>query len=308
MHPGSRHAPFVLGICLLAMACGEDANRSKSSPAMDAAAELDGSLGDSGQSQPGEPVPSEGCGGAAFPKSGRYEIDVDGTVRQYDVGLPSGYGASVPHRLVFVWHGLGGTSAQVAQTSFYGLQPLADSPTIFVSGQGLPVPQGQSGWSNDGNRDVQFVRVLLAQLRSEYCLDDSRIFSTGVSYGGIMSNSIGCALGDEFRAIAPVMGAGPDLGFNCTYGASAECTGQVAVWLTHGTMDPTVPFCDGERSRDHWLADNGCDDGSDPVGSDGCVSYRGCDEGHPVVWCPTELAHVPPNFTGQAVMEFFARF
>jgi hypothetical protein len=40
---------------------------------------------------------------------------------------------------------------------------------------------------------------------------------------------------------------------------------------SHGTMDDTVPFCDGERSRDHWLSDNGC---SDEVLPSGLKSYR----------------------------------
>ena len=39
-----------------------------------------------------------------------------------------------------------------------------------------------------------------------------------MSYGGIMSNTVGCALGDDFRAIAPMAGSGP----------RGNCVGKVA--------------------------------------------------------------------------------
>jgi polyhydroxybutyrate depolymerase len=43
---------------------------------------------------------------------------------------------------------------------------------------------------------------------TNYCIDRSRIFSVGMSYGGIMSNTLGCEMGDVFRALAPMSGSG----------------------------------------------------------------------------------------------------
>lgn len=245
---------------------------------------------------------SAGCGADSVPGSGTFNVDVNGTQREYRVGVPAGYDSSEPHKLVFVWHGLGGNAEQVERTGFFGLQPQSDGSAIFVAGLGLDTPQGGTGWSNEGGRDMNFVRELLTLMRDQYCIDDDRIFSSGISYGGIMSNQLGCELGDEFRAIAPVMGAGP------FFFGGASCVGQVAAWLTHGTADDVVTFEQGETSRDHWLSTNGCGDSTVDTGSNGCVRYEGCDDGYPVEWCPTDLAHVPPAFGASAVWNFFAEF
>lgn len=86
------------------------------------------------------------------------------------------------------------------------------------------------------------------EVRSNYCIDNTRIFSVGMSYGGIMSNTVGCALGDDFRAIAPMSGLGPRAG----------CSGQVAAWISHGNEDTVVRYSGGEDSRDHWVEANHC--------------------------------------------------
>ena len=208
-----------------------------------------------------------------------------------------------------VWHGLGGTADQTADgyfgrgPSYQGLWGQSDGRAIFVAGQGLSANGGGAGWPNSGGRDIAFVRAMLAKLKSDYCIDETRVFSTGISYGGIMSNTVGCQLGDQVRAIAPIMGNGP-----CSFFGCAGCTGQVAAWLTHGSADAIVSYASGQASRDHWKEANGCADTSVVTGIDACVEYNGCDEGYPVVWCPTSLGHSTPAFAPSSIWEFFDRF
>ncbi|HEY6560123.1 MAG TPA: prolyl oligopeptidase family serine peptidase [Polyangiaceae bacterium] len=243
---------------------------------------------------------SAGCGASAWPASGTYTIDVNGTPRQYIVKIPDPYSSQQAHRLIFAWHGLGGSAQQIANSRYYGLESRAAGTAIFVAGQGLATSQGGAGWPNTGGRDIAFVRALLDSLRASYCIDDARIFSTGMSYGGIMSNTVGCQLGNVFRAIAPIAGAGP-------YGGTA-CQGHVAAWLAHGNQDTIVPFSAGVASRDHWIAANHCTAQSVPVNPTGCVSYQGCDAGYPVNWCEFTGGHTVPSFASQAIWEFFAQF
>jgi poly(3-hydroxybutyrate) depolymerase len=124
-----------------------------------------------------------------------------------------------------------------------------------------------------------------------------------MSYGGIMSNTVGCLLGDVFRAIAPMSGGGP----SALFGAR-ECKGQVAVWMSHGTNDtqiPTVTFEDGQDSRDHWKSANHCSDQTESVWPGPCVAYKGCDEGYPLHWCAFDGAHVVPAFAPWGIWYFF---
>jgi poly(3-hydroxybutyrate) depolymerase len=233
-------------------------------------------------------------------------LDVDGTQREFIVEIPDGYDASTPHRLVFAWHGLGGTASRIASGGFYGLRQRAEGTTIFVAGQGLSTSNSVGtgpGWDNMGGRDVAFTSAMLDYLRASYCIDEQRIFSTGMSYGGIMSNTVGCALGDAFRAIAPIAGAGPS-----RFGGGGACTGQVAAWIAHGNQDTIVAYSSGEASRDHWVMANQCQSTSAPAGSNGCVAYEGCDDGHPVVWCEFDGGHTVPSFASAEIWAFFSQF
>jgi poly(3-hydroxybutyrate) depolymerase len=276
---------------------------------------------------------SGGCAAANVPPSGPMTIDVDGTMREYIVKVPANYDPMKPYRLIFAWHGLGGSAMQVAQGfggGYYGLESRAMGSAIFIAGQGLPANDGQpkagtpappptgasgsqarvmavaanggAGWPNLNGRDVAFVKKLLVWAESNYCVDTTRVFSVGMSYGGIMSNTLGCQMGDVFRAIAPMSGSGPN-----SFGGN-KCVGHVAAWLSHGDMDDVVAFSAGQKSRDHWVMVNNCQMDTMPEGSNGCVAYQGCDPGYPVVWCQFAGGHTVPPFSSDEIWQFFSQF
>jgi poly(3-hydroxybutyrate) depolymerase len=256
----------------------------------------------------GAPEPSAGCGKTNVPPAGNQTIDVGGTLRQYTTVRPADYDPMKPYRLVFVWHELGGNPMQIAAGSFFGLSGgnRWGSEAIFIAGQGLPmtpdVPSSATGWSNTGGRDVAFVRELVDWASSAYCIDRSRIFSTGIGQGGFLSNTLGCDMGDTFRAIAAIAGSGPQVP------GSGMCVGQVAVWLTHGDMDTVVTLASGQASRDHWVRSNHCTMDSAPVAPEMCIAFQGCDAGQPVHWCQFTGGHTVPSFAGPAIFDFFSQF
>jgi poly(3-hydroxybutyrate) depolymerase len=241
---------------------------------------------------------SEGCGKTSFPPSARNMIDIMGTQREYIVKLPANYDANKPYKLVFAWHYLGGNAQGIATGfggGYYGLESLSAGSTIFVAPEGI-----DAAWPNTGGRDINFAKAMVAWMRSNYCIDNKRIFSVGFSYGAIMSNTVGCQMGDVFRAIAPMSGSGP---------LGTGCKGPVAAWMAHGTADTTVAFSGGQRSRDHWIMANGCTTQTMPTDPSPCVSYQGCMPGYPVVWCENAGAgHTQPSYGGSAIWKFFSQF
>jgi polyhydroxybutyrate depolymerase len=257
----------------------------------------------SSETPPGVATPrdvprSTGCGGAAEVASGRFSIDAGGLTRDYILALPDDYDASRAYPLIFTWHPGGGTAQGTAggnNGGYYGLRNLADGSAIFVSPEGI-----DNGWANDDDRDFAFATAMLDRFESELCIDQSRIFSTGFSYGGMMSNAVGCAMGDVFRAIAPMSGA---LFSGCPDGDS-----PVAVWAAHGDADPVVDITAGERARDVFLERNNCQPETEPVEPGACVSYQGCDAGFPVVWCQFAGGHQPAPGSAQAIWDFFSQF
>jgi polyhydroxybutyrate depolymerase len=246
----------------------------------------------------GAPVPSSGCGSTGAVASGRFSIDVADAPRDYILELPADYDPERAYRLIFGWHPRGGTAEQVANGfggGFYGLERLAEGSAIFVSPEGI-----DEGWANPGGRDIAFLDAMLERLEGELCIDQSRIFSTGFSYGGMMSLAVGCARGDVFRAIAPMSGA--------LYSGCEDAAAPVATLGFHGVDDTVVPLADGVRGRDVFVERNGCEAEAAAVEVDGCLSFTGCAEGAPVTWCEFEGGHTPAPDSAQPIWSFFSQF
>jgi poly(3-hydroxybutyrate) depolymerase len=253
--------------------------------------------------EPGEggappPVPSAGCGSTAPVESGRFTLDVAGTPRDYILELPEGYDENRPYRVVFGWHPRGGSAEQVANGfggGFYGLERLAEGSAIFVSPEGI-----DAGWANPGGRDIAFLDAMLERLESELCIDESRIFSTGFSYGGMMSFAVGCARGDVFRAIAPMAGA--------LYSGCVDADASIAVLGFHGTTDTVVPLENGVSALDVFIERNGCEPQEIGATAEGCTSFQGCAAGNPVTWCQFAGGHTPAPGSAQPIWDFFSQF
>jgi poly(3-hydroxybutyrate) depolymerase len=142
---------------------------------------------------------------------------------------------------------------------------------------------------------------MVGRFESQLCIDRGRIFATGFSAGGILTNGIGCELGgDVFRAIAP-MSAGIS-------GACPSNRPPVAWWSSHATGDPVINVSSGESARDVFRARNHCQTQTVAGDRAGCVNHQGCDAGYPVTWCTFTGVHEPAPFAGEAIWAFLAQF
>jgi poly(3-hydroxybutyrate) depolymerase len=83
--------------------------------------------------------------------------------------------------------------------------------------------------------DIAFLGQMLDKLSSSYAVDDSRIYATGLSDGGLMDFYLGCHLSDRIAAIAPV---GAEMPKNMV------CTPPhvLPVLMINGTSDPIMPY------------------------------------------------------------------
>ena len=265
----------------------------------DAGSSNGGSAG-SGGSAGGGGTPSAGCRAGATPMSGRFMIDVSGAMREYIVKLPDGYDPMRPYRLVFAFHG-GMYDAQSVHDGgppgsgpYYGIEAEAGGSTIFVA------PQALSGsWTNQDGRDIAYVNAMVARFKADLCVDESRIFATGFSFGGVMTLAIGCAGGGVFRAIAPM---------SANIRGTCDTDDPIAYFSTHGTDDTTITPTQGAAARDEFVTKNGCSMTTMPAGREGCVNYEGCDAGAPVTWCTFTGVHQPAPYAGEAIWDFFGQF
>ena len=253
-----------------------------------------------------------GCGSAKAPTSGRFDIDVGGTKREYILDVPDDYDASKPYRLIFGWHPLGGSADQVAKGGYYGLERESKGDAIFVAGEGLPFQGNNLGWANSNGRDLAFLDAMMERFRSELCIDENRIFSTGFSFGGMMSFAVACGSG-IMRAIAPQAG-------NIQVAGCEGGDQPVAVMGFHGDDDTVVSIDGGRAGRDVFIERNQCTEQTMPatpswcdgLGSSNqpctCVSYQGCMPGYPVTWCEFNGPHTPAPSSGATIWNFFSQF
>jgi poly(3-hydroxybutyrate) depolymerase len=226
-------------------------------------------------------------------------IPIAGQDRGYVLFVPKTYSPSTAFPLIFAWHGLGGTGTMARQ--YFGIERATSNQAIIVYPSGLPNSDGQAGWTltQDGI-DVQFFDTLLSDVSAKYCIDSHRVYSTGHSFGALMTNALGCYRGNVLRAIAPVAGMPP-------FG-NPTCKGPVAAWIAHGENDATVDFTSGGiASRDFWIKLDGCSASTNPVAVEPspCVAYQGCSDGHAVHWCVHQDNHNWPSFAGAGIWAFF---
>jgi len=287
---------------------GQGGSVSSTAGASSGGAGAPGTAGGSGAA-----LPSAGCGKAAGLMNGRASIDVSGTMREYILALPTDYDQNHPYRLIFGWHPWGGSAQQVASGGYYGLQTQAKGSAIFVAGEGLDFGGNGKGWGNEDGQDIALLNALLDRFRAQLCIDENRIFSTGFSFGGMFSFAAGCSPTSMMRAIAPMAG-------NTSVAGCQSGTRPVAMMGFHGTDDTVVAIDGGRTGRDAFAKRNNCTTQTMPTTPTWCdaagqsyqpctcVTYQGCTDGYPVIWCEFKGPHTPAPNSGPTLWSFFSQF
>jgi hypothetical protein len=228
-------------------------------------------------------VPSAGCGQARTLQDGNQTISSGGMNRTYFLETPSEYDSTLPHRLVFMFHWNAGSINAIVNPPdadrntdrpFYGMGDLTDGKTIFVVPQGLVGPTGFAGWDNPNNRDVNLTDAMLEAISSDLCIDTSRVFTTGFSYGAGISIALACLRPEKFRAAVVYE---PSFGISGV--SPAQCTTPVAFFQSHGVDDPTFNYQTGLNILNVFSSLNGCTPTTPPdPPQDGhtCTSLEGC--------------------------------
>jgi polyhydroxybutyrate depolymerase len=242
------------------------------------------------------PMPTDGCGKAATAGSSNKTIAVGAAMRTYVLVIPAGYDPMKPTMLAFGWHGRTGNGALFRLYS--GVEKASGGKAIFVYPDGLPVTSDpkDTGWELTGTgRDIAFYDAMLKELTSTLCVDSKRVVSFGHSFGGYMSNAVGCFRPAVTRAIAPYAGGGP----------FSACGTPVTAWIAHSADDAVVNISEGRKSRDFWTKKAGCAMTSMKVSPEPCVAYDGCSV--PVIYCESPTGgHNWPAYAGAGIWNFFA--
>ena len=181
------------------------------------------------------PSMSAACAAPAA-ATGNWSITSGGRARHALVHVPLAAARGEPVPVVLVFHGYRDAPADVE--SMTAMSAKADTAGFIAA---YPEALGEpTRWDFAGDTDTTFIDALLTKLEADLCVDPTRIYATGMSLGGGMSNVIGCRLAKDIAAIAPVSGVyGPNWGGSCVPDR------PVPVIAFHGKLDPIVPYGGG---------------------------------------------------------------
>jgi polyhydroxybutyrate depolymerase len=181
-------------------------------------------------------IRSAGCQVAPSAKvtNQRDTLTVGGSQRNYLLTTPAPH--QLPDPVVVDFHGYGEGAATESLTTQFGALGQRDGfIVVFPNGTGTPIAWDTSTKPN--NLDVRFVAQLLDHLEATQCVDEARIYATGLSQGAFMTSTMACVMSQRFAAVAPV--AGVELPTPC------PTTRPVPILAFHGTADPILHFNGG---------------------------------------------------------------
>lgn len=171
-----------------------------------------------------------------------YVLDGAHEVMPYRVYVPTTYRATRPMPLVVALHGLGGTEDSFFD-SYGGVTPrLAEQHGfLLVAPLGYRVdgfygsPIMGAGDATAKQRTAlseKDVLEVLARMKVQYRVDDSRVYLIGHSMGAIGTWALGAKYPDLWAALVPFSGVGSPL--------AAARMKAIPQYVVHGDADPTV--------------------------------------------------------------------
>ena len=174
----------------------------------------------------------------------RKTITSEGQKREYLQYAPSDLGSKRP--LIISCHGMN-QSAQYQWDALKDAKTLADKEKFVIV-----LPEGiNSGWDISGDRDINLIKDLIAQMKKDFDIDENRVYLSGFSMGGMLTYHAMNKIPDVIAAFAPISGY-PMWGF--TY------TGKRAIPVIHhhGTGDDVCVYSNVQRNIDELVKKNKC--------------------------------------------------
>lgn len=230
----------------------------------------------------------------------------------------------------------GSVSNGGADWAYFGLRKVANDagePAIFIA----PSMNG-STWDLSGNgADHKLFSDLLNYAKTNLCIDESRVFATGFSFGAMMSYSLSLTHQDEIRAVATLAAVNYVGNANSPWiPYPADSKKKIAYLGITGMSDGTCPFIGNKDKKLGGIyaamlhaEDNGCTVPADPnsidkthAGSKSHVVYdfKNCAKGYPVRYITFDGGHIAAPTDGQtnddgkrtwapkAMWDFFTQF
>jgi polyhydroxybutyrate depolymerase len=187
-------------------------------------------------------------------------VSFGGLNRTYILHIPANYDPHRSYPLMVVFHGSGGTGAEMEHTSDF--DAVADQNGFFVA----YLDSVGAKWVMTGaNNDITYSEKLIQTIENAYPIDQKRVYISGFSQGGGMVEQLAC------NFTANLAGAA-DVSENLNPASESGClpSQPIKFILFHGTADPISPYNGGpsaisggttysaEQTAQFWAKNDGC--------------------------------------------------
>ena len=201
----------------------------------------------------------------------RCDLKHDNLDRYYYIYIPNNLNTNESVPILFAFHGYG--SSATRHLNYTNYFQLADSDNfIVIYPQGATTATLSSHWNVGGwtskstINDLNFVDTIIRLVKDKIEIDDTRIYSSGMSNGGYMGYHLACNLSSKFAAIASVTGS-------MTNGTYEDCNPihPTPILQIHGLLDFVVPYDGNAGSKsipdviNYWVNYNSCGDDPDTI-------------------------------------------
>lgn len=172
-----------------------------------------------------------------------FTLDAGGATHDVRIYVPEVV-SSDPAPTVLDWHGLGSNGPD--QAAFTGYEAVAEEEGfVVVHATGVDAGNGSNSWElaqfdTDERDDLAFADVLIDTIVADWCADPARVYSTGMSNGGLFTSELVCNRSTRIAAAASIAGT--------THAPSCDPERAVPYIAFHGTADDVVPFDADEPS------------------------------------------------------------
>lgn len=267
------HFAYLAIIAAFLISCSDD---SSSSPEITSSETAQPGSSDSGKKYgfgyelKNAPTPSKGCGTQSTLEAVKvldngtsklYKMQSAGLQREFYMDLPENYDNNKPYKILFANYFMGSSPENIASTvdnlsfhsPYYGQKELDTKGNyIFVA------PNGQTDsniWRKDDDKDHVFFAEMLSLLEENLCIDTSRVFVTGFSFGAMFSNSLAQDFQHRIRAVVTYSVADYNI-------YMPENAGKPIAWMdVHGIFDSNCQYSRLDGAIARILKHNGPEDG-----------------------------------------------
>lgn len=313
---------FLMGLslasyCSLAACTSANSNEGESSAAEgetgatqsggETGGSEDGGSGDSGETGDEGGGPAVECGAL---EEGANTLTVDGETRQIILNLPTGVDSEGPWPVVFNWHGLGDSAANMSGLvasrvdgpayRFIAVTPEDTNFQLEVPLLGVVEMDWDVFAVDADNRELALFDAVVACLDERYGVDADRVHTMGFSLGGIMSDLVASSRSEVIASVATYSG-----GYWNNPNSELGLVNTVVDWPAYeGTATYPQLFLHGGETDTFSLGPAAIQFNDYALADSAWLAGRG----HPVFICDHGGGHTaPPAAMGpDALLRFFA--